>query len=303
MGQALKDQRCAESAAQADSYMRWYWKYYIVGQGTPTSASSYPQPDFTNAFINPNQAVTAALNSTSPGLSYPVFVDPMGYSAPWHPSSMQHMVAGLGWVPRSNLAQLGSWPNPLRVCSMLDGFTYNQSGWPTNPNGGVERDMRYNWLWVLQQQNIILPPANSTVTMTIVVYDKRAPLFAPVGSEIAFPPVTVQPGSTSITLPYSGGRPPLLKGGWVLDPGSSDGNPSSGKPPSVLQANFYRAISVIDTPSVPATTPPSGTLSLELQTPIFRTDGQTAAYTSRWVYLAGVSEVFTRNNLTNTNQQ
>src|SRR5579871_5109208 len=30
MGQALKDDRTAQAAGQADGYMRWYWKSYVV---------------------------------------------------------------------------------------------------------------------------------------------------------------------------------------------------------------------------------------------------------------------------------
>ena len=62
-------------------------------------------------------------------------------------------------------------------------------------------------------------------------------------------------------------------------------------PYGIRHAIFYRVVSVTDNPG-------NGTTDLELQTPIRRLDGGTAAYPGTLIYMAGVSEVFERPNLT-----
>lgn len=94
MGQALKDDRCAQAAAIADNVMRTHCKRFVFERSPGT------QEPFANAFRNPQDATYGVPNPAkplvpaagvmpmpvlvSPGAneaepSYPVFVDPRGY--------------------------------------------------------------------------------------------------------------------------------------------------------------------------------------------------------------------------------
>ena len=101
MGQALKDDRTAQSAAQADAFMRTYWRITAVengGGGEPFyTALDYPdsKPD-----LGPAPTPTPPKNVPPPntlpniygqtGPSYPVFVDPMGYAPIWSQNTLAH---------------------------------------------------------------------------------------------------------------------------------------------------------------------------------------------------------------------
>jgi hypothetical protein len=308
MGQALKDDRTAQAAAQADAYMRSYWRTRVVENpnadnplapvGTAVTPGFEP---FVGAFDNPDSKPDPSLGAPSPtrgqppipkrqGLSYPVFVDPMGYLASWQDPGNFKFWVGDQTIPRRSVSAMNGQPQQYaqRVCSLMDGFGYNQDGLP-NPTGSViERELRYNWLWVLQR------PDNSnrnTVNMTVVVFDRRAFLFGPPDAERAFPPVVVPPASPtapapgmpgSTTICFTTGTPlRVMKGGWILD---ATINPLLG----VRNANFYRVVSVTD----------DGTLaSVELQTPI-KSDAIPAADQRTIIVPLGVSEVFERPALT-----
>jgi hypothetical protein len=247
------------------------------------------RPDATNATPSPvknNPAGTLPSVAKLPGVpSYPVFVDPMGYVAPWQ--------SGPFWVanqmiPRRTLSVMIGQSNQYaqRVCSLMDGFGYDADGKPSTSTGPIERELRYNWLWVIQRQD------NSnftTANMTVVVFDKRAFLYAPPTSEQVFFPQNVPgapapgtSGATSISFAITSGIELLVqKGGWILD---ATINPTLG----VRNANFYRVVSVTD----------DGTfMNVELQTPI-KPDALPAANQRTFIVLAGVSEVFERPPLT-----
>lgn len=282
MGQALKDDRTAQSATAADGYMRWYWKKNVVeGSGE----------QFVDALRDPNSNVPQGLQQSAaqvpqitPGStepSYPVFVDPMGFGPFWgtgNPLNSQYWVGGQ-LVPRRTLNTVPNTQYAQRVCSLMDGFGYDTagSGTPATNGGVVERELRYNWLWVIQR------PDNSnrnTANMTVVVFDKRSFQYAPPNAETVIPNVSFSPGATSVSVPTPSGIIPQ-KGGWVLDATVSG---------TIRHAYFYRVVS--------ATENTPGTLDIELQTPIRRIDNNTNAYTGTMIVLAGVSEVFERPALT-----
>src|SRR5262249_42752886 len=128
MGVALKDQRCAEAATQADAYMRWYWRHYVVEPEKQKQGSC--NEDMWKA-LNGGSSTTAQ-NDDNP--SPPVFVDPMGMAPRgWVPGS----IAGLSApnITRVSLSQINSnSAQALRTCTLLDSFTYNQNGIPYDPN-------------------------------------------------------------------------------------------------------------------------------------------------------------------------
>jgi hypothetical protein len=288
MGQALKDDRTAQCAAQADGYMRSYWKQFVIQN--PGADPSMFGPS--NAFDNPNAGVAPAfqipaatpLNGATP--SYPVFFDPMGTVAPWQAGpSFTFWVAGQGSgtaVPRRGMTQI---PGIERACSLMDGLGYNTSGGANVIGSSFDRDTRYNWLWVLQRPT---GAAAGVVSMTIVVFDKRAFQFAPPGAEVAFNPIangaSGNVGSTSVSF---GVDPGVQKGGWIAD---LTVIPSS----MVMNANFYRVVS--STPNGLGATGQG--VDLELQQPIQDTNASPPATSRVFVILSGVSEVFQRPVLT-----
>jgi len=282
MGQALKDDRTAQAAAQADGYLRWYWKTEVVEKG----GGSEP---FVQALTNPDSGASPPHGLTPPvGPSYPVFVDPMGFLAPWSAGTggSQFWVGNQN-VPRRSLTLVmnqvnaGATSYAQRVCSLMDGLTYDQSGAAAMPNGTtIEREMRYNWLWVVQRPD---NTDRTTARMTVVVFDRRSFLYAPPGAEAAVSTVpngvSGTPGATSVCFPTNTNLG-VQKGGWIMDATIS---PTLG----VMNANFYRVVSVTD----------DGTfLNVELQTPI-KPDALPAGTQRTFIVLAGVSEVFERPNL------
>jgi prepilin-type N-terminal cleavage/methylation domain-containing protein len=334
MGQALKDDRTAQAAGQADGYMRWYWKHYIID-----GAGSGINEPFVQAMQDPNSNVSPITNQqpypssplipllTTPGPdpvnptwirpdaesgpSYPVAVDPMGWFARsgkqdqwWVGLDGSLVPAFFGKLARRsfspNPTPLRSPPYPLnqpplpsvmlspaqaqRTCSLLDGLTYAPDGTAADANGQStavsgnppQRELRYNWLWVLQRVHNNDP---NTATMTIVVFDKRAHLYVPQPPshpERVYAAVagTTSVGSTSVQFPTA---LPVLKGGWIADvstttftyqdpqPPNPMGQPTPPIPrtiPAVRNCNFYRVVSITDD------TPAGGTFKVELQVPL-----------------------------------
>lgn len=300
MGQALKDDRCAQAAAAADYYMKWYWKTNVAEPDIDNPAlPRFGSEPFFTALDDPNANTFAAprvapITATTPGPSYPVFVDPMGFVAPW---SAQNAAAQTFWVgnqstPRRSLTDIlrvmGPPANatnyPQRVCSLRDGFGYAEGGFPNAPNNVVECELRYNWLWVVQRPN----NANRyTANQTVVVFDKRAFQFAPQNAEAAFVPVVNNNaglvGATSVSFPANT-QLGVVKGGWIAD---VTVNATAG----VRNAAFYRVVTVTD----------NGTsVDVELQTPIadLGAVGPLTANQRTFIVPAGVAEVFVRPSLT-----
>ncbi|MBX9622196.1 MAG: prepilin-type N-terminal cleavage/methylation domain-containing protein [Gemmataceae bacterium] len=280
MASALKDDRTSQAALQADSLLRSYWASDVVG--SPTN----PDP-FVNAFTDPDASGTADAQAGEP--SFPVVLDPMGFVARSGPA--QTWVTGLpaSLLPRRNLRMVenaGAAKNnlALRTCSLLDGMGFDpaRGGDPYNPDSGVvDREYRYNWLWVIQLPRV---GDSNTATLTVVVFDKRTHLFVPNLAEAGLT-ATFTPGQSAVTVPTTQGVI-LAKGGWVMDGTILPASPG----PLTRHAQFYRIVS--------ATDDAAGNTVLELDRPVRRLDGTTGQYTGTLVVLAGVSEVFERPNLT-----
>ena len=97
MGLALKDQRFAECATQADGYIRWYWRHNIV------EAGGGGEPLWNE--LNGGSPTPPVNGNPSP----PVFVDPMGMVA-GRPSPLSGTT-----IKRVNLLQLPSASDGRRV--------------------------------------------------------------------------------------------------------------------------------------------------------------------------------------------
>jgi hypothetical protein len=312
MGQAMKDERCGQLAMQADQKLRWYWKTHVI-DGTLGQCQAMAAMD------DPDGSTGSHPQAGNTEISYPVFLDPIGWvSRPagnardWVGENVSAPNFG---IPRKNLFNFGtsSTNNPygssgidsvakaVQCCSLLDDLTYDTGG---APGGTVERQGRYNFAAVVQKPTTGL---RTTATLKIVVYDGRAPGYAPLGKTelIMGTDATNQAnnigdqlfevGATNLTNTYGAAneRPPLRKGGWVLDATTVGTEPNNGNASVTLRhANFYRVVSVNDETA--------GTLVLELQTPITRSDGKTGTtrnYNGTLLILDGVAEVFERPQL------
>ena len=332
MAQAIKDDRTGQAAAAADAFLRSYWKTEVV-EGSGSEPFVLALDDANNGLVGngpggQRRPTLTAVAANDIGPSYPVAIDPMGFVAPRAVApKAQYWIGGrgngpvnslntgqlnpaTGAVPRRTLTVPSTGANrpampalqAIRSCSMLDGYSFNPSGSPvkattTDPaplSGLVERELRYNWLWIVQR------PVNrvrATANLTVVVFDKRAPQFVPPHPEAHYDAsasstsavVGFVPGQTVVVVPNADraglpanypARPQIQKGAWVMD---------ATVGPGVRHANFYRVVSV---------TQGNTDTTLELQTPIKRTDGGTAPYNGTLVVLTGVSEVFERPQLT-----
>jgi hypothetical protein len=178
----------------------------------------------------------------------------------------------------------------LRFCSQMDGLSFSEGGKvdPNDPNFNTSsmRELRYNWMWVLQRP---VWSDKSTARMQVVVYDKRAHLYAPPSSEAVFAAAFV-PGVSEITGVPSTAE--VRKGTWVMD--ATSGTDVNGR--VVRHAEFYRVTGVTDTGT---------SFTLEVHKPIARADGRidravplNERYNGLLVVMPAVAEVFERPVLT-----
>ncbi len=284
LGQALRDDRTSTCAVTADGLLRDIHTRYVVEVGNGS------EPYF--------QALDTPLpgpNGPGPNEpSCPVLVDPMGFYAR---SGAPLGDGGAAKIPRVSLQMIEAYPNlsvrqslSLRLCSQMDGLGYDEDG--NVPYSAAMRELRYNWLWVVQR------PVNRdrfTVRMQVVVFDKRAHLYAPPRSEAVYPNISFIPGETSIlNVPATA---ELRKGSWVMDATLLNQTDGDGIQRTLRHAEFYRVLSVSDAAN--------GTLTLEVHRPISRPDGQYSAavpspyqYVGTLVSMPAVADVFERPLMT-----
>jgi hypothetical protein len=281
MAFAVRDNRSTEAAFNADSYMRTYWKTQFIEPLRQPSLGAY-DPAF-DALDDPDGPGPAASSLPQAGpneASYPVVIDPMGYvignSPISNPGRSQNWIGDSPTnLPRRNLATIGSTLLAQRTCTLMDTLGYDDFGNPTD-----EREMRYNWLWIIQR------PTNSSkfaaANMTIVVFDRRANLYAPLGSEAVYQNVLATPGTNSLIF---GASPDIKPGAWIMDATVYHPlAPTIGRP-GIRHANFYR-VSAVNGQQV------------ELQSPIKTPTDNGGAYNGTFVVLRGVSGVYSRSPLT-----
>jgi prepilin-type N-terminal cleavage/methylation domain-containing protein len=276
MGRAVRHDRGYQAARNADGLFRSYWKADIAernGAGDPPLFNALDDPDGTGPMpaARPNE------------WSYPVAVDPWGHAARLAPARDWFGDAAGTRVPRRTMTLMGSFAaaNPQQVLSSVclkDTMGYDDDMRPT-----PDREYRYNWMWVIQR------PLNSNryaAYMTVIVFDDRAHLFAPPGSEALFG-ARFEPGQTAVTVNHAANNPPEVKpGAWVMDATIVAANR-----PLIRHANPYEVVSV---------TPVSATQTiLELQTPVKTpTDNNRAGYDGMLVVLRGACGAYTRSPLT-----
>lgn len=344
MAQALRDDRTTQAAGQADAFLRWYVQ---EAKTHPNPARRLTNESWYKALTDPgyttaskNLVPTTLQNPTTwSGPGYPVVIDPMGHIARGSAGNRASWVGdgGFGNGDRANfpnttplsrhtfllVSDASKVPTtPIdtrpaftqRICTLLDGMGYDKTtGAPDLTTGSIDRDIRYNWLWVLQTSDGT--STASAATMTVVVFDRRAPMYAPAGSEEVYTPFYAQPRQTRVSFAKDQ-APPVQKGGWLMDatvvaadptgrtffvPSSADGPgtlpPPAGVIPWVRNANFYRVASVTEDP---------GTGGVDVELEVALKDDATPPVAGaivplpeqyrRFVYLNGAAEVFVRKH-------
>jgi hypothetical protein len=338
MARAVRDDRSALAAANADAYMRWYWQNYVVmgtvGGQPVTDASFIPvnSAASTCLFDNPaiyggplgpagynlpslvqtNTNITNQILFPNAGqLSYPVVVDPMGWAAG---RTMYFGESPYAPIPRCTLAAVQQQPSvnglipqaqlhnfPYRICSLADGLGYNDNG---TPDGDLE--LRYNWLWVLQRPQYINEEneinASAKTNLNLLTANMTVVVFdrRPFG----YPPPSVT--GFEVVVP-----------GVTITSGLTSVTFSQSATQNAL--DLKAGMWVMDATSTPASaTIPipirqanfyrvvsvvtsGGQVTVEVQTPIAPPTGYAPlgyTYTGTLVFLTGVSGVFVRPQLT-----
>jgi type II secretory pathway pseudopilin PulG len=271
MAQAIKDDRCAQAAAQAVALAN--------ARGLRADNNVYGTR---NADGSPN------LLGLRDG--YPVYIDPLGVKVAGMTASPWNVVGGSA-IPRRSATYLGNALLARQWCSLLDDLTFDpESGLAALPNGSnVSREGRYTWAYMARPL-LGSPSATSEVRsladLDVVVYSGRN--LDVKGGETAYQ-ATLGSSATSITLNYGVGyggseKPALRRGNWILD-----ASPSTGVETNVFGAAhsfFYRVVSVEDTSTT--------AVQLELQTPLLAATSQVGPTISKVVVLDNVAEVFSK---------
>jgi hypothetical protein len=198
MAGSLRDDRCAQAAAQAAA--------------------------LANALDLRNDSnVTTVLNQGKP-----VYVDPVGVQ---YITSLPATVGDVaGGIPRRTTDFLTNPPRGaavrpwvLKYCSLADDLAFDGNGGAASSGGFLDRGRRYTWAYLARRPypNALVVgappglPAPTQIDLDVVVYGGRN-LQAP-GGETAYP-ATHTAGSTRVVLDWSGkDRPAVKRGSWVLD--------------------------------------------------------------------------------------
>jgi hypothetical protein len=150
----------------------------------------------------------------------------------------------------------------------------------------------------------------TSARMTVVVFDKRAHLFAPTSAEGVTPVLgsAAPVGSTAVSFTAGAEPAGIRKGSWLLDgtviARQSGTGPGAVTYSAIRNANFYRVVSVTPNPN-------GTTVDVELHRPIkpdtkTRFDPAGAAVADvqateqrQFILLAGVADVFEKTPLAN----
>lgn len=297
VSRALIDDRATTCAVTADGQLRDIHRRVVQSRGG-------------EVYFTHLGGTASATDNPSPA----VFIDPMGFFAR---GGLDVGDAAETGIKRCSLGGITNSTIALRFCSQMDGLTFNEGGdVPQSPSVDL-RELRYNWLWVVQRP---IARDHFNVRMQVVVFDKRTHMFAPPGTEAVYglvkgtPGLAFVPGSSTITGVPAAAE--VRKGSWVMDAtirGNLDGD---GVARPIQHAEFYRVTSVTEMPN--------GTLSLEVHRPLVRADGRVDRvnppkplppslplpgvtynlyeYEGTLVVMPAVVEVFERPMLTDNNQ-
>jgi hypothetical protein len=254
----------------------------LIADPNNGNANYYNQAPGGNGF--PLPVLSTTNYPTYNGQSYPVFVDPIGYQlskitqglntfsifGKWPatlqpPSATNPAITGFARTslsfftaaaPAPTLGQITHW------LTLPDDIEFDENGQPALPvaavpAGGIKRDGRYSWAYMVQMAswNPGGPLPQNTADVNVVVYERR-PLLAGSGADLPGEPSYeayagtqlsngVTPPSNVIVLrwdPTLGQQPPpIRKGGWVYD---ATVVPNTAPTPPSIHGFFYRVVGV-----------------------------------------------------------
>jgi type II secretory pathway pseudopilin PulG len=245
MAQAIKDDRCAQAAANAEAI--------ALFRDLRTHNSVINNPVGTNSFINP--AAPAGLPDLRQvprgpeGPSYPVYVDPIGRTN-ITPTASRPAVGALPainspGIPRINVRfpSVGNVVGDnLMWFSLLDEMDFTEDGVPKVYGTEIQRDPQYTWAYLLRRPQASVA---NVVDVSVVVYYRRPLQSSPI--EPVYGPVTFDTNSNEVVVTWDSttqSKPPLRKGSWIMDATilGANGQPSP-------HGFFYRVINVTDMPA------------------------------------------------------
>lgn len=262
--------------------------------------------------------------SSFDGPSYPIYVDPWGWNTvrsaptgtaanpngvavpywtvggipiPGTPPTANFPLGGLSAIPRLPVSGLATTPSAnqwlTHWCTLSDDITFSEDGTPSTNTGAVQRENRYTWAWLMRRPKA----SDSTVVdTTVVVYSGRSlttlgetvfinGINPNTGNATNF--VWFDPDSKFVDIVYSGTKPSIRTGSWILDATMEFYNPAAQINIPDPHGFFYRVVGVTDVSN--------NVMRLELQTnprkPSFYNTTDTGAY-GVLIVMENVVEVF-----------
>ena len=264
MAQAIRDQRVAEAAQQAETLAN--------ARAVRTDANVVAW--FTDGPTPPATRLPASWS----GPSYPVFADPWGRSV-----GAPATVGTPAVMRRTVLAGVGNRANSMRWCALQDELTFLPDGTP-DTSSGLQREPRTTWAYWLKRPNNAVP---NVVEMSIVVYSGRDLALASretVATNNSFntgiPFAANDP--TAVTIDNSATKPDVRKGMWVVDLTTHDltRDTANALKYGPVHGYWYRVVDVTET-----TVGGNDALQLDLQP-------KPVVPTQTIVIMDGVAEVF-----------
>jgi type II secretory pathway pseudopilin PulG len=234
MAQAIRDDRVMHSAVTAKAFAE--------------VADYRNDPAVVPLYSNPGgnlQNLAGIANYDGP--SYPVILDPFGYTAAFPPA--QNWVGGNNaatyGVPRTTQAGLTNQQTMQRFV-FLDDITFNDDGQPDTSTGFVERGGGFSWAYLFRRPRLAV---SSVVDVSIIVYNQRSlRLTQGLNPKEAIYTASFNTSTNVATLSWNTAAgqtaPDIRPGGWILDATiETDATGNASKP----HGFFYRVRDVVDT--------------------------------------------------------
>jgi prepilin-type N-terminal cleavage/methylation domain-containing protein len=224
IARALKDDRCATCAGNADSIG---WAQNIRND-----------PLVTPYYLGGPPTTFTAVTPLGSGPSYGVYVDPQGIAGGF-PASVGALAGVTQGIPRVSMSLTNytarntagntqlSVSEAARWCSLLDDIVFTTDAVPDTTSGGVQRYGVYTWAWLLRQTSAGSTPP--VIQAYVIVYRGRST--TTFNGEKTYPASGSQ-YETSVTV--NGTDLPLRTGTWILDTTTTSTNAVPGY--------FYRVV-------------------------------------------------------------
>jgi Tfp pilus assembly protein PilV len=220
MAQAIRDQRVAEAAQQANAIAE--------AQAARTNTNALYQSGFDNGVLLADWS----------GPSYPVYVDPWGRR-----TAASATVGNLGTVKRTDLSFTGSRPNTMRWCALQDELTFNSDGTP-DTTSGLQREPRTTWAYWMKRPN---QAVKNVVEMSIVVYSGRDLALA--SKETAITNSGFNAADPTAVVIDNTTKPDIRKGMWIVDLTTHDPakDTANARKYGPVHGYWYRVVDVTET--------------------------------------------------------